>query len=280
MAVIASAGPAAADPVEPRSPPLFDGHIHYNRSVWEAIRPDDVIDRLVAGGIQRAFVSSTPTEGTEQLFERAPTRVFPLLRPYRSPADRRTWFADPTLVPRLRERLESFPYLGIGEFHVFGADASTPVMRQMIELAAERGLILHAHADEYAIVRIVKQAPELTVIWAHAGFDVPVERLAELLERHPRLLMELSYRGDIAPEGELSEDWRALFTKRPERFLVGMDTHVGGRWAELDELAEEARGWLAQLPTGVAHRIAFQNAVALANGDPSAFLSVPIDSER
>ena len=244
--------------------PLFDGHIHYNGDVWGSMGVEDAIDRLNAAGIRHALVSSTPTEGTERLSAHDPARVVPLLRPYRSTADRRTWFADPTLVPRLRKHLEAFPYRGIGEFHVFGADASTPVMRELIGLAVERGLFLQAHADRDAIVRIIESAPGLTVIWAHAGFDVPVERLAELLARHPNLLIELSYRNDIAPTGTLAEDWRRLFVDWPDRFLVGTDTHAGGRWAELQALAGEARRWLAQLPAEVAHRIAFENAAELA----------------
>ena len=242
---------------------LFDGHIHYNQDVWKTIGIDDAIERLRAAGIRQALVSSTPTEGTERLFARDPSRIVPLLRPYRSPADRRTWFADPTLLPRLQRHLENVPYRGIGEFHVFGADASTSVMGEVIDLAVERGLFLHAHADADAIIRIVERAPELTVIWAHAGFDVPTGELAEMLARYPRLMIELSYRDDIAPLGTLAEAWRRLFTRWPDRFLVGMDTHVGGRWAELGELADAARVWLAQLPPDVADRIAFGNAAGL-----------------
>lgn len=260
LAAVTVFGEAAQCDPELHDVPLFDGHIHYNSNVWETIGPENAVDRLRSAGIQHALVSSTPTEGTKRLFALDPTRIIPLLRPYQSPTDRRTWFADPGLVPRLRKHLETFPYRGIGEFHVFGADASTPVMQEMIDLAVERGLFLHAHADDDAIVRIVERAPNLKVIWAHAGFDVPVESLDEFLARYPGLLIELSYRSDIAPLGTLAENWRNLFIHWPNRFLVGMDTHVGARWAELRDLASEARRWLTQLPEPVAHRIAFQNA--------------------
>jgi hypothetical protein len=243
--------------------PHFDGHIHYNRDVWDLIPPDNAIERLRAAGIERAFVSSTPTEGTERLFAQDPERIVPLLRPYRSPADRRTWFEDPELVARLRQQLDTIPYRGIGEFHVFGANASTPVMAGMIDLASKHGLFLLAHADEDAIVRILEQAPGLTVVWAHAGFDVPVARLVELLARYPGLLIELSFRDDIAADGTISDDWRQLFVARPGCCLVGMDTYVASRWAELGELAREAQNWLAQLPPDVADRIAFRNAAEL-----------------
>jgi hypothetical protein len=247
-------------------PGLFDGHIHYNRDAWEVIDPASALDRLSAAGIERAVVSSTPTEGTERLYELAPERIVPLLRPYRSPADRRDWFADPELAQRLRTRLDAFPYAGIGEFHVFGSNASTAPMAAMIALARERGLFLQAHADTEAIRRILAQAPDVTLIWAHAGFDVPLETLSDLLDRHPRLYLELSFRNDVAPLGRLSEGWRQLFLRHPDRILVGMDTYIPSRWAELNQLADDARGWLAQLPPDVAQAVAFENAERLLAG--------------
>lgn len=258
-----------ADDTAPTAP-LFETHIHYNEDVWDAIPPADAIARLDRAGIRHAFVSSTPTDGTERLHALAPDRIVPLLRPYRRYADRRDWFEDPELVARLEARLDRFPYRGIGEFHVFGNDASTPVMQRLYDLAGERGLFLHAHADTDAIVRILAHAPALTVIWAHAGFDVPTDTLGALLATHPNLLIELSYRSDIAPGGELAGDWRRLFTAHPDRFLVGMDTHVGGRWAELDTLVAETRGWLDQLPDDVAQQIRFANAARLAGLEASA----------
>jgi hypothetical protein len=254
---------AQADADAPE-PALFETHIHYNADVWDAIPPADAIGRLDRAGFAYAFVSSTPTEGTERLHALAPERIVPLLRPYREYADRRDWFADPELVARLEGHLAGFPYRGIGEFHVFGADASTPVMQDLYALASERGLFLHAHADTDAIVRILAHAPGLPVVWAHAGFDVPTDTLGALLATHTNLLIELSYRSDIAPGGDLAEAWRRLFTAYPDRFLVGMDTHAGGRWVELDSLAAEARAWLAQLPADVAEKIGFGNAARLA----------------
>jgi hypothetical protein len=243
---------------------FFDGHIHYNASAWPALTPEQAVARLARAGIDRALVSSTPTEGTARLYALDSTRIVPLLRPYRSSADRRTWYDDPTLVARLERQLDELPYRGIGEFHVFGADASTPVMADVIALARDRGLFLQAHSDTDAIVRILEQTGEATtVIWAHAGFDVPLETLQDLLDRYPQLLLELSYRSDIAPDGELTPAWRDLFTAYPERFLVGMDTHHESRWEDLVALADEARQWLGQLPPGIAQQIARENPAAL-----------------
>ena len=264
FAIFSAIGHLALAEAEHTNRPLFGAHIHYNQPVWDNIPPHDAVDRLDNAGLTRVFVSSTPTAGTERLYALAPDRVVPLLRPYGSPADRRDWFEDPQLTDRLAARLAAFPYRGIGEFHVFGENASTPAITSMIELAVERDLFLHAHADRDAIERILAQADGLTVIWAHAGFDVPTNELAQLLARQPHLLLELSYRNDIAPGGQLDPRWHALFIAYPERFLVGMDTHVDGRWDALEDLAQETRQWLDQLPAEVARRIAFDNAAELA----------------
>ena len=244
---------------------LFDGHIHYNQDEWEIISPGNALERLDRAGIGKAFVSSTPTEGTEKLYRLAPDRIIPVLRPYRSRADRRTWFDDAELRSRLEANIENVPYRGIGEFHIFGANASTPVVDDVIALARQHDLFLHAHADEDAISRIADRAADLTIVWAHAGFDVAVARLEQLLDRYPNVLLELSFRNDIAPEGEITAEWRRFLTQHPDRFLVGMDTYIASRWAQLNDLADQTRQWLAQLPPDVADRIAFTNAAKLAH---------------
>ena len=97
----------------------------------------------------------------------------------------------------------------------------------------------------------------------YRGFDVSETILRELLEQHEQLYIELSFREGITLEGRLMSQWEQLMTDFQTRFLVGMDTYTPGRWLELPELAAAARGWLAQLPTEVAHDIAYGNAARL-----------------
>ena len=87
-------------------------------------------------GVRRGFVSSTPDDGTVRLYEAAPDRIVPVLRPYRQPGELATWHQDPTVVPYLEQRLARPIYRGIGEFHLTGSDARAPVVRQVAELAA------------------------------------------------------------------------------------------------------------------------------------------------
>ena len=247
--------------------PIFDAHIHYSEDAWEPLPPKRVLELLTESGITRALVSSTPTEGTERLYKAAPDRVVPFLRPYPSRAHRYTWFKDPAIVDYVREHLERMPYRGIGEFHVAGADTHSDVVTEIVDLARERHLALHAHTDLAGMQTLLARASDIPVIWAHAGFDVPETVLRDLLTRHPRLYLELSFREGITEQGLLTAVWRALFMDFPQRFLVGMDTYLPSRWVELPALVSEARQWLSQLPDDVASDIAYENAALLFPAD-------------
>jgi hypothetical protein len=68
-------------------------------------------------------------------------------------------------------------------------------------------------------------------------------------------------------EGDaLSAAWRALFTKYPERFLLGSDTWIPERWPEVPSIMQSYRAWLSQLPPDVAERIAWRNGARLFLG--------------
>ena len=75
--------------------PIFDAHIHYSRPDWQVFTPERVLAILDRAGVQRALVSSTPDDGTLMLYEAAPQRVVPFLRPYRSRDDMASWHHKP-----------------------------------------------------------------------------------------------------------------------------------------------------------------------------------------
>jgi hypothetical protein len=82
----------------------------------------------------------------------------------------------------------------------------------------------------------------------------------------PHLWVELALRSDVAPGGRLDPDWRAVFLRHPERFLVGTDTWTTSRWQAVVEGMRFRRGWLAQLPRDVAEQIAYRNGERLFGG--------------
>jgi predicted TIM-barrel fold metal-dependent hydrolase len=214
------------------------------------------------------MVSSSSDEGTQKLYALAPDLVVPVLRPYRSRNEIGTWVHDRSIVGHLEARLARYRYVGLGEYHVFGADADGAVMRSVVQLARERGLLLHSHSDADAVQRQFAQWPEARILWAHAGFEPP-DRVAAMLRRHARLWVDLAFRSDHASGSVVDAGWRALFTEFPDRVLLGTDTFTPERWYYVGEHARWSREWLATLPAELAERIAWRNGEALLAALPA-----------
>jgi hypothetical protein len=246
--------------------PLFDAHIHYNHDAWKKISPKEGIALLRQAGVVRALVSSSSDEGTQRLYVEAPDLIVPELRPYRKNGETSSWLRDESVIRYLEERLIRYQYVAIGEFHVSGADADVPVVRRVVELAKQHGLMLHAHSDAEAVKRLFRQDPDARIIWAHAGYEPP-PRVREMLERYPTLWAELSSRDDVAPNGRLAPEWRALLLEFPTRFMVGTDTFVPERWGIIGSHAGATRAWLAELPPEIVERVAYKNGEAVLTAE-------------
>jgi hypothetical protein len=247
----------------PQDLPIFDAHIHYSQPDWAVYPPEEILKILDRAGVRRALVSSTPDDGTLRLHEKAPTRIVPELRPYRTRGDMSSWYRDPAVQAYVEERLKRGIYKGIGEFHLYGGQTNTPVIRRFAELAVERNIILHAHSDEAAVEELFALNPKVKILWAHAGMSSGPDVIGKMLDRYPNLWAELAIRSDMASGGKLDPAWRALFLRHSDRILVGTDTWVTSRWDALPGYLEEMRVWLRQLPRDVAEKIAYRNAERL-----------------
>ncbi len=255
--LLAAAAPAGAQL------PIVDAHIHYSRDDWPVLSPDRVLEILTAANVRRALVSSTPDEGTLMLHARAPARIVPFLRPYRTRADMATWPDDPAIARYVEERLGRGIYRGIGELHLGSEATEAPTVRRLVELAAARRIFVHAHVDAVTVERLLTRYPGVRILWAHAGMSAGPATVERLLDRFPALWVELALRGDVAPGGVLDPAWRALFFRRPDRFMVGTDTWTTSRWEAVVDGMRDVQRWLARLPRAVAERLAFRNADAL-----------------
>ncbi len=261
MAIALGQPPAAAA----EELPIFDTHMHYSQEAWGPYGPGRSMDILDAAGVARALVSSTPDEGTLRLYRHDKDRIVPILRPYHGDVDSANWSRDPGVAAYLEERLRRGIDRGIGEFHLFDdSDARSAPVRRVVALAVARDIVLHVHTGAGPVRALFAIDAKVKVLWAHAGMSTPPEVIGELLDRYSRLSADVSFRAaDIAPGGSLDEAWRALFLSHPDRFMIGTDTYVTGRWDTYGGLMEEHRRWLAQLPGDVARAIAYGNAVAL-----------------
>jgi hypothetical protein len=252
---------AAEEPIE-----IFDAHLHYNWEPKPFYQPDEVLALFRKHRVTGILATSRPNTGTHALMDAKADglRVVPFIRPYRVRSDIQTWFNDPTIFDLVQDEYKRGYYRGIGEFHLTGKDAANPRVKKTVDFAVEHDLYLHAHADDEAVEILMSHNPRAKIIWAHTGFSLAPSRVATMLATYSQLWGELSYRSGITGAGgALTPEWRAMFEKYPDRFLLGSDTWISERWASYGEIMAGYRGWLKQLPPTVAKQIAYGNAKRL-----------------
>jgi hypothetical protein len=248
---------------------IFDAHLHYN---WEPT-PYYSLERVLAlfkeHRITGILATSRPNDGTRALVAAKGDRlwVVPFIRPYRIRADIGSWFGDPSIYELVQDEFKRGYYRGIGEFHLSGRTAANEWVKKTVDFAVANDLFLHAHADTEAVEILMGHNPNARIVWAHTGFGLDPDRVSALLTKYPQVWGELSYRSGIVDGGgKLTAEWRALFTKFPDRFLLGSDTWINERWASYGDIMAGYRAWLGQLPPEVANRIAHGNAKRLFGG--------------
>ncbi|WP_164662276.1 amidohydrolase family protein [Tropicibacter sp. Alg240-R139] len=243
--------------------PIFDAHIHYKEPAWNTYPVESVIEMMDRNGVAMGLVSSTPDEGTIMLWEYAPNRIVPELRPYHGSAGSSNWTKVTDMEAYLTNRLTRFPHEGIGEFHIHRLDTSDePFFRSVIQMARERDIFLHVHSSSEPIRWLYSLDPQVKIIWAHAGLGDSATTVFDLMNSHPELLADTSLReNEILGWGRgLDPDWKRVIFAFPDRLMVGSDTWVNGQWDDYDEIIQSNRAWLALLPRDIAEQIAYRNA--------------------
>jgi hypothetical protein len=259
LLALAATGARAADSA---TMPIFDAHLHYNWEPAPHFPLEKVLSLFRENKVTGILATSRPNDGTRALVEakRRDLWVVPFIRPYRVRADIQTWMDDPTIQDLIDTEYKRGYYAGVGEFHLSGKAAATQWVKRTVDFAVERNLYLHAHADDEALEILFAHNPKSRIIWAHTGFSTAPDKVAAYLERYPALWCELSYRYGITDGAKLTPEWKRLFERYPDRFLLGSDTWTDQRWDSYGSIMAEYRAWLAQLPKGVAEKIAFRNA--------------------
>jgi predicted TIM-barrel fold metal-dependent hydrolase len=169
----------------------------------------------------------------------------------------------------------------VGEVHIrqvsrkIDRSPADPAFVKILEVAASHRapVVIHQEltaASAKALEAALAAAPAATLVLAHAGESTP-EVIDGLLARHPNLTVDLSgmhfqRTPALATEtGPLDPAWKALITKRPDRFVIGLDVWAARLFepAMLDRLMAWTRRILGELPPDVAERVAHRNAAAL-----------------
>jgi hypothetical protein len=260
---------ACAAGAAPYEGPIFDAHLHYNDDAVARYSVGSVFELFRKNGVKAILANSRPNDGSRLLHESAQktpsagVAVVPFIRVYRNRDDYGTWFNNPDIFRMIVEEEKRGIYRGVGEFHVFGKSAATRVVKDIVDFAVAKNLVLHAHCDEEALEILFAHNPKARIIWAHTGFGTPLARVEELLRKYPAMWGELSYRMDVAEEGQLAPAWKEFFSRHGSRFVVGSDTWVNQRWDSYPQLMAGYRQWLGELPREIAERIAWRNMAEL-----------------
>ncbi len=266
LAISLFAAIAASAPAQERIP-IFDAHMHYNWEPTPFYPLEKLLEVFRRNNVTGVLSTSRPNTGTHALVDAKPAGlwVVPFIRPYRVRADIQTWFKDPSILELVETEYKRGYYRGVGEFHLYDPEsAKTEIVAKIVRFAVERDLYLHAHCGPEAVEILFAHNRRAKIIWAHTGFSTSTAQVKELLARYPALWGELSYRGGITDgSGKLTPEWRELFAQHSDRFLLGADTWINERWFGYDNIMNEYRGWLAQLPREQAIRIAHGNAERL-----------------
>ena len=260
---------AAAAHAEPYQGPIFDAHLHYNVEATSQVSVGSAFELFRKNGVAAILANSRPNDGTRALHEAwkkdpaLAVHVVPFIRVYRTREDYGTWQDNRAIHAMIVEEEKRGFYRGVGEFHVHGKAADTPVLKDIVDFAVAKGLVLHAHCDDEALEILYRHNPKARVIWAHTGFGTPLARVEELLRKYPQLWGELSYRSGVADSTSLSPEWKSLFSRHPTRFVLGSDTWINERWSSYPSIMGGYRRLLGELPREIAEQVAWRNAAGL-----------------
>jgi len=250
--------------------PLFDAHMHWKKPAWSAFPPETVLSLMDENGVAMSLVSSSPDEGTITLWQYAPNRIVPEMRPYNDVLGPSNWTKAEGVGDVIESRVRQYSHAGIGEFHLHEIDPDDePLLRRIVALAIDRGIPLHVHSGHEPVEYLYSLNPELTIIWAHAGMSEPPAVVEAMMARYPTLHADTSYREWEILRGAVAIDaeWRRVLERFSDRFMVGTDTWINGQWSSYDQLIATNRKWLALLTPDTARKIAYQNAERLFGRD-------------
>ncbi|MES9863308.1 MAG: amidohydrolase family protein [Candidatus Thiodiazotropha sp. LLP2] len=265
---------------------LADIHLHWKWNQKEVTEAEQAVEILRDNHVTLAVVTGTPPELALELQQLAPDIVVPIYGVYKGAIDWSNWHHDKGLVRRVRLALESGHYHGIGELHMisgFVTDWKNPNISGLFEIAAVFDVPVLVHTEfsraDY-LIGFCSAYPKTRFLWAHAGSILPPSEVARALSQCANLSVELSARdpwrhvgNPIVDEmGLLKVEWRDLVIKYADRFMIGSDPvwpveqlnpwdEPDSGWEHLSRFLGFHREWLKQLPTEIAQKVRFNNAM-------------------
>ena len=238
-----------------------------------------------------------------EAYGRYPDRIIPFLTTVRAGQGS---LSESAFIEYAEAQLKTGKFKGMGEFmvehySVAGAGraeaphirvpADRPLMQAMMRLGARYNVPLTIHMETTpdtlaALERSLQANPKTKLIWAHQNpvkmGGGPEERLARrgdpdqiarLFDKYPNLFADtaLGYESMfVRPQDRsLPENWKGLYEKYNDRFVIGFDLADGNMW-EKNALPRVnfIRAWLSQLSPDTARKLAYENIERILTAKP------------
>ena len=265
--------------------PLADVHFHLRNYIQEGITLEQAHDILKKKGVKRAAVFGIPLQqrwdrqtgvvpsyylhDDQALYYYSAIDAIVAVEYQNLSAEKRKIF-DPMIVgfnptdgygvDHIRRMLLKFPntFTGIGEFSIKkevvsskvvggAANIEDPALDQVLEFAAEVGLVVILHCDVDAMIprdkkqptylssleQLFKRHKKTKIIWAHTGLGRYVKAghqhtaiISKLLSQYPNLYVDISW--DVVVQQFFVKDrmlpqWRQFLQAYSSKIIFGTD---------------------------------------------------------
>ncbi len=200
---------------------------------------------------------------------------------------------NPTLVQLYKDSekdLKDGVIVGIGEIFINNqsnrrksrgrklsrkGQVDAPIFRKFFDLVAQYDgfLAFHMEGDPDSreeLSKLLASNRKGRVLWNHCGSNTDPSDVRSMMDKHPNLFCELSFRYPPMNENDSREifwadgidsSWRELMEDHSDRFMIGTDAHSDAEFVESIRVVR--KGLLPNLMPDTARKIAYQNAQRL-----------------
>lgn len=298
--------PPPTPPLQPGYLPLIDAHNHIvpGMSVDAIVSFMDAagIQKTV---LTTNTVFAWRPMGQEEDFvleayRKYPQRIIPFLSTVRG-----GWLVpESAFVEYAEKQLKTGIFKGMGEFLLrhypiaggpkvtapeVNIRADSPYMEKMMRLGEKYKVPLLIHMETTpdtvaALERALQANPNTKLIWAHQN---PVKmgggpfsprggdpnQIATLLDKYPNLYADIAIGYEslflrLQEDRRLPEDWKKLYEKYNDRFVIGSDLPSYHAWTWGLFRANYMRTWLSQLSPDTARKLAYENIERILSAKP------------
>jgi hypothetical protein len=178
----------------------------------------------------------------------------------------------------------------IGQHAEIDKRFDTVFIRQIAAIAIKHQVPVVIHMEGYPelvkeLDTVLKEQPNLRLVWAHGCGRSGPEVIRDLLISHPNLYCDLSnmtntggygsgwpraedFTYKFETKGVFHDPYKKLILDFPDRFFVGMDVAHQSRWTmengnTFERRVNRTRELLGTLPEPVAKKLAYENVIAV-----------------